>query len=73
MSSAFNRPAASQLAFGLLLAVCAVMILRPAELFPVLDVVPIYEVLIVGALVCGVRDLQRHFRWANLCRDVVLQ
>jgi hypothetical protein len=54
------------LAFGLLLGVCAVMILRPAELFPVLDVVPIYEVLIVGALVCGVRDLQRHFRWANL-------
>ena len=42
------------------------MILRPAELFPVLDVLPIYEVLIVGALVCGVRDLQRHFRWANL-------
>ena len=66
MSSSWNRPAASQLAFGLLLGVCAVMILRPAELFPVLDVVPIYEVLIVGALVCGVRDLQRHFRWANL-------
>ncbi len=66
MSTASNRTAASQLAFGLLLGVCAVMILRPAELFPVLDVVPIYEVLIVGALVCGVRDLQRHFRWANL-------
>ena len=42
------------------------MILRPAELFPVLDVLPIYESLIVGALVCGHRDLQRHFRWANL-------
>ncbi len=66
MSSASNRPATSQLAFGLLLGVCAVMILRPAELFPVLDVVPIYEVLIVGALVCGARDLQRHFRWVNL-------
>lgn len=66
MSAPWNRPAASQLAFGLLLGVCTVMILRPAELFPVLDVVPIYEVLIVGALVCGHRDLQRHFRWANL-------
>ena len=54
MSSPWNRPAASQLAFGLLLGCCAAMILRPAELFPVLDVLPIYESLIVGALVCGV-------------------
>ncbi len=66
MSSSCNRPAASQLAFGLLLGVCAVMILRPAELFPVLDVLPIYATLIVGALVCGARDLRRHFRWVNL-------
>lgn len=50
----------------LLLAVCAVMILRPAELFPALDVVPIYESLIVGALVCGVAGLRRHFEWQHL-------
>ncbi len=66
MPSTWNRSAASQLAFVLLLGCCAAMILRPAELFPVLDVLPIYESLIVGALICGVRELQRHFRWESL-------
>ncbi|MFM9965926.1 MAG: O-antigen ligase family protein [Planctomycetaceae bacterium] len=72
MSSVWNRSAASQLAFVLLLGCCAAMILRPAELFPVLDVLPIYECLILGALVCGVRELQRHFRWANLQQQPAL-
>lgn len=72
MSSASNRTSASQLAFVLLLGCCAAMILRPAELFPMLDVLPIYETLIVGALVCGHRELQRHFRWANLQQQPAL-
>jgi O-antigen ligase len=72
MTSAWHRSAASQLAFVLLLGVCAAMILRPAELFLALDVLPIYEVLIVGALACGVRDLQRHFRWQHLRQQPAL-
>ena len=69
MIRSWNRPAVSQLAFLLLLGVCAVMILRPAELFPALDVVPIYESLIVGALVCGVAGLRQHFQWRNLTQQ----
>ncbi len=45
------------------------MILRPAELFPALDIVPIYESLIVGALVCGHAGLKRHFQWRNLTQQ----
>lgn len=69
MIRAWHRTAISQLAFSLLLGVCAVMILRPAELFPVLDVVPIYESLIVGALVCGCAGLKQHFQWRNLSQQ----
>ena len=72
MNRVWQRPTTSQLAFGLLLSCCAVMILRPAELFPVLDVLPIYESVIVGALICGHRDLQRHFRWPNLQQQPAL-
>ncbi len=38
---------------------------NPAELFPALDVVPNDESLIVGALVCGLAGLKRHFQWRN--------
>ncbi len=69
MIRSWNRPAVSQLAFVLLLGVCAAMILRPAELFPALDVVPIYESLIVAALACGVAGLKRHFQWRNLTQQ----
>lgn len=69
MPSSWNRPAVSQLAFLLLLGVCAVMIVRPAELFPVLDVIPIYEVFIVAALVCGAGGLKEHFQWRNLTQQ----
>ena len=65
----WQRPAVSQLAFSLLLSVCAVMILRPAELFPALDVIPIYESLIIAALACGVSGLKRHFQWRNLTQQ----
>lgn len=69
MIRTWHRPAVSQLAYLLLLGVCAVMILRPAELFPALDVIPIYESLIVGALVCGFAGLQKHFRWRHLIQQ----
>lgn len=69
MVRSWHRPAVSQLAFLLLLGVCAAMILRPAELFPALDVVPIYESLIVGALVCGFAGLRKHFQWRHLTQQ----
>lgn len=69
MIRSWHRTAVSQLAFLLLLGVCAAMILRPAELFPALDVFPIYESLIVGALVCGHAGLKRHFQWRNMTQQ----
>lgn len=69
MIRSWTRPAVSQLAFLLLLGVCAAMILRPAELFPVLNVIPIYESLILGALLCGVAGLKRHFQWRHLTQQ----
>ena len=69
MIRSWTRPAVSQLAFLLLLGVCAAMILRPAELFPALDVVPIYESLIVAALVCGLAGMRQHFQWRNLTQQ----
>ena len=69
MVRTWQRTAVSQLAFLLLLSVCAVMILRPAELFPVLDVIPIYESLIIAALACGVAGLKQHFQWRNLTQQ----
>ena len=69
MVRTWPRTAVSQLAFLLLLSVCAVMILRPAELFPDLDVFPIYESLIVAGLVCGAAGLKKHFVWRHLTQQ----
>ncbi len=56
----------SQFAFVLLLCTCAVMILRPSELIPELQGMPIFEGFISGALMLGLPNLMRHARWRNL-------
>ncbi len=66
MIHTWNRPASSPTAFALLLSCCAVLILRPAEILPSLNGLPIYEALVVGALLFGHQSLMRHFGWQHL-------
>ena len=66
MIRTWPRPASSQIAFAMLLGCCVTLILRPAELIPALLELPIYEGFIVGSLLFGNRELQRHFLWRNL-------
>ena len=61
-----NHPAVSQLAFAMLLCASAVVILRPSELVPALQGMPIFEGCISGALLLGIPGLLRHAAWRNL-------
>ena len=63
------RPQSHRLAFTFLLGCCVAMVVRPGEMHPALNGLPIYESLILGALLCGVTDVGRCFRWCNLIQQ----
>src|SRR5687767_7736029 len=60
------KAAGSTLGFVLFLLVNAVLFIRPAEVFPSLQALPIYEVLILGALVTSLPVVIRQMMPANL-------
>ena len=69
MDRTINRPAASQIAFAMLLCGCATMIVRPAEFVPALMGLPIYDAFISTALLLGYRGLQQRLSWRNLKQE----
>ena len=69
MDRTWDRPAASQIAFAMLLGGCATMIVRPAELIPDLMGLPIYDAFISSALLFGYRGLQKRLSWENLKQE----
>ena len=56
-----DEPAPPKLGFVLFLMVNAVLFIRPAEIFPSLQEWPIYEVLMIGALVASFPAIVRQF------------
>src|SRR5687767_10908846 len=60
-----------RLGFVLFLLVTAVMFIRPAEIIPALDALPIYEVLIIGALVTSLPAVLRQLSLDSLTRNPV--
>ena len=69
MDRTWNRPAASQIAFALLMGCCATLIVRPAEIVPLLMGLPIYDTFISAALLFGFRGLQQRLSWENLKQE----
>lgn len=57
------------LTYVLFLAINATLFLRPAEIIPLLQGLPIYEVLIVGACLGAVARMQRRLSWQALIRQ----
>lgn len=69
MSHGTLRSTGNRWAFAFLLGCCVVMIVRPGEMHPALEPLPIYESLILGALIFASGDLVRTFRWHNLTQQ----
>ena len=62
-----ERSRTSPFAFVMFLLVNATLFLRPAELLPAVAGLPIYEVIILSALLSSLPVVQKHFRWKALC------
>jgi hypothetical protein len=59
------------LAFFFFQAVTAILFLRPAELFPELTGLPIYEALMLACLVLAGIEIPHHFSWRSLVRQPI--
>lgn len=59
------------LAFFFFQAVTAILFLRPAELFPELEGLPIYEALMLACLLLAGTEIPTHFRWSSLVRQPI--
>ena len=63
-----DRPQESTIAFIFFICVNATLFLRPAEMFPDLASLPIYEVFILGAMALSAKGLQQQLRFESLKR-----
>ncbi|MDA1015732.1 MAG: O-antigen ligase family protein [Planctomycetota bacterium] len=63
-----DRPQESTIAFIFFILVNATLFLRPAEMFPDLATLPIYEVFILGAMALSGQGLQNQLTMASLKR-----
>jgi hypothetical protein len=68
MQSAGTLKPAGQgrIAFGLFLVLNAVLFIRPSEIFPALDALPIYNVVMVACVAAGFPLLFKQLSWAHL-------
>lgn len=66
-----SRHAAPESAFVLFLLASGVLFLRPTELVPALQGLPLYEVLLIGACLQSVRGMERQIRMPALRRQPI--
>lgn len=66
-----DRPQESTIAFMLFILVNATLFLRPAEIFPDIKSLPIYEFFILGTLALSAKGIQEQLRVVSLKRNPI--
>jgi hypothetical protein len=66
-----RNPLISAVAFGLFQLLTATLFLRPAELIPGMDGMPLYEGLIVGTFLLAAGSVEAHFRLNAMIRQPI--